>query len=291
MSLRARLLAAAVRRVIRPEMRGTLDIPAIRRAMERRALNAPPGIVCERMTLGGVASERLLPSTATGRERPLLYLHGGGFVCCSPRTHRAITGAFAKRGFDVFVPDYRLAPEHRFPAAIEDVVAAWRAVSGRGPAVIAGDSAGANLALAAMLRARAEGLALPRAAALFSPPVDLVGTAPSLRANADRDPMFEVEGLRQFAEHYLGDADAADPLVSPLYADLTGLPPLVIHVGATEVLLDDSLRLAERARAASVEVDLTVFDHVPHVWQWADRFLPEARASLDRAARVLRRHC
>ncbi|WP_336487838.1 alpha/beta hydrolase [Methylobacterium nigriterrae] len=288
-SLRAYVLAWAVRRKIRARLGPMLDVARVRRTLEGPAFPEPGGVTYEPGSVGGIPCERV--RRGAGEDRPrLFYLHGGGFIACSPRTHRPLTGYFAQRGFDVFVPDYRLAPEHPFPAALDDALAAWRAVSAGGPAVIAGDSAGGNLALALMLRARDAGLPLPRAAALFSPATDMLGSGQSYRTNAGRDAMFDPEGLRRLAPLYLAGADPAGPLVSPLYADLAGLPPLLVHVGERELLRDDSSRLAEAARAAGVSVDLTVFPVVPHVWQFAHGFLPEARRSLDAAAAFLRAH-
>lgn len=271
-------------------MRGTLDVAGMRRFLDDSASPLPRGVTCESATFGGIAGERIVALDAVESAPRLFYVHGGGFVSGSPQTHRSITGGFARRGFDVFAVDYRLAPEHPFPAGLDDVAAAWRAYSAEGPSAIAGDSAGANLALALMLRCREEGMALPHAAILMSPPVDLSGSGDSMRTNAARDPMFEVEALRQLVSLYLGDADPTVPESSPLFTDLGGLPPLCIQVGATEVLRDDSRRLAEKARAAGVTVLLREIAHVPHVWQWAERFLPEARRSLDEAAVFLHRY-
>jgi acetyl esterase/lipase len=225
--------------------------------------------------------------------RILLYLHGGGYFACSARTHRPLTTAFATRGFKVFAPNYRLAPENPFPAAVMDAVAAYRAVRSEAgestPIVMAGDSAGGGLALATLVKLRDEGDALPAGAALFSPLTDLAGTGNSRQTNDKRCAMFHGKGLARAAEFYLCGAEPGDPLASPLYADLKGLPPLVIHVGADETLLDDSTMLAARARAAGVTVELQVWPAVPHVWQLFHPFLPEGRQSLDRAAEFLSR--
>jgi monoterpene epsilon-lactone hydrolase len=236
------------------------------------------------VTVGGVPGE-WVEGGATSKA-VLLYLHGGGYFACSARTHRPFTTAFARRGFRVFAPNYRLAPENPFPAAVMDAVAAYRALM---PSVIAGDSAGGGLALATLVKLRDEGDALPAAAALFSPLTDLAGSGNSRQTNDKRCAMFHGKGLRRAAEFYLCGGDPRNPLASPLYADLKGLPPLLIHVGADETLLDDSTMLAERARAAGVAVELKVFPAVPHVWQMFHRFLPEGRQSLDAAAEFLSR--
>ncbi|KAB1070958.1 alpha/beta hydrolase [Methylobacterium planeticum] len=288
-SLRAHAYAWLVKRNVRARLGRMLDVERVRRTLETPAFPDPGGVAYEPGSVGGIAGEWIHREGAAGRPR-LLYLHGGGFIACSARTHRPVTGYFAQRGFAVFAPNYRLAPEHPFPAAIEDAVAVWRAFAAEGPAVLAGDSAGGNLALALMLSAREAGLPLPRAAALFSPATDFLGAGASHTANAARDAMFDPEGLAQLLPNYLAGADPAQPLASPLYADLRGLPPLLLHVGERELLRDDATRLAERARAAGVPADLTVFPVVPHVWQFAHGFLPEARRSLDGAVAFLKAH-
>ncbi len=165
----------------------------------------------------------------------LLYLHGGGYFACSPQTHRSITGSYAIRGFSVFSPDYRLAPEHPFPAALDDALAVYRAMLDRVPAnrlAIAGDSAGGGLALATLLAARDAGLPMPACALLFSPWTDLAGTGATVLTNAKRDSMLYGPKLVEGAALYLNGADPRNPLASPLYGDLAGLPPLLIQVGA-----------------------------------------------------------
>jgi len=238
-----------------------------------------------------VAAEWVLPA-GTAPRRTLLYLHGGAYLFCSPRTHRGIT-AFLARAIParVLVPDYRLAPEHPFPAALDDALACvrWLARSGMaaGELVVAGDSAGGGLALAAQLALRDAGEALPGRAALLSPWVDLAATGDSIRTNSDSDAWVSGDVVAPGATLYLGQTAANHPLASPLYADLKGLPPLLLHVSDSEVLLDDSTRLAERARAAGVSVTLRVWPGLPHVWQGFVPFIPEAASSLREIARFL----
>ncbi|MGH9676801.1 MAG: alpha/beta hydrolase, partial [Candidatus Acidiferrum sp.] len=224
----------------------------------------------------------------------LLYLHGGGYFGCSAETHRPITCSFAREGFRVYAPDYRLAPEHPFPAAVEDALAAYRGLRELGFAgeriVVGGESAGGGLTLALLLALRDKGEELPAAAILFSPWTDLAATGDSIQNNSKRCAMFDGADIAPTARHYVGNADPKNPLVSPLYGDLRGLPPMVIHVGADEVLLDDSTRLAEKARAAGVAVELKIWPVVPHAWQLAPHKIPEARQSLREAAEFARKH-
>ncbi len=254
----------------------------------RNLLTPVPPLPGARFTLdnlGGVPGEwvhGLTPPEAT-----LLYLHGGGYFTCSPISHRAITSAFALRGFAVYAPDYRLAPENLFPAAVDDALATYRALIAQTPPerlVIAGDSAGGGLALALALAAKAENLPLPGCIILFSPWTDLACTGASLETNATRESMLYAPRMNEAAANYLGTADPKNPLASPLYGDLTGLPPTLIHVSNREILLDDSTRLATRIRAAGGKVDLTIWPNLPHVWQISQTILPEARKSLDQAA-------
>jgi acetyl esterase/lipase len=259
------------------------DLAHLKRVFEGVKIPAPRGVRFRADRVGGVPGEW----AETGGERPLLYLHGGGFVGCSPQTHRMLTGAFARRGFRVFAPDYRLAPQHPFPAAFEDALAAWRGFSaeaGRG-AAIAGDSAGGNLALAVTVHVKGEPGA-PAAAAAFSPALDLTGASESWRSNRLRDDMF-TDQLMNLAQFYIDGADARDPRLSPLHGDLAGLPPVLLHVGEGELLRDDSLRFAAAARAAGSRAEAKLWPGAPHVFQFAYSVVPEARRSLDEAAAFL----
>ncbi|MEQ1683959.1 MAG: alpha/beta hydrolase fold domain-containing protein [Burkholderiaceae bacterium] len=287
-SWQARVAAFVIRRRVKPALGDFSDIARVRAAFGK-LLPVPRGVRYTEAVVGGVPGEWVEAERGEAAATTLLYLHGGGFVGCSPRTHRPLTAALALQGLRVFVPDYRLAPEHPFPAALQDAQAAWRALraSHSGRMVVAGDSAGGNLALGLMLALRDAGEALPEAAALFSPATDLTGSSPSLLANAERDAMFRGDKLENLQRAYLGDADAAQPLASPLFGNLRGLPPLLLHVGEDEALRDDSIRLAQKAREAGVVVELKVFAGVPHVWQLLWR-VPEARRSVVAAAGFLR---
>lgn len=220
-------------------------------------------------------------TTPAGRSRSILYFHGGGYALGSSRAHAEMASWIARAAqARVFVLDYRRAPEYRFPAALEDALLAYRwMVSSVDPHTIAvgGDSAGGGLTLALLTSLRDRGEPLPSCAICISPWVDLEMTGESIVSKAALDPLLTREGLQQFADWYLGGQDARNPLVSPLHADLQGLPPLLIQVGTSEILLDDALRLTERARAAGVKVTLTEYEDMPHVWHVFASFLPEGR--------------
>jgi epsilon-lactone hydrolase len=219
----------------------------------------------------------------------LLYLHGGGFIGCSPETHRMLVSSLVRRlQAEAFVPKYRLAPEHPYPAALEDAVSAYRHLTNeRGidsaRIVVFGDSAGGGLALATVMALRDAGDTLPAGIALFSPWTDLAATGRSLDENSDSCAMFAGDTIRRASRFYVADEDPRHPLVSPLFGDFRGLPPLLLHASEDEVLRDDSVRVAERAREAGVGVTLRLWRHVPHVWQFFAAVLPEARESLQDA--------
>jgi monoterpene epsilon-lactone hydrolase len=253
----------------------------------------PPGLAIRQVDEGGIKGEWITPQTL--REgRTLYYLHGGGYIACSPRTHRPITGALAHlMCARTFALDYRLAPEHRFPAALDDAVAGYRWMIGQGidprEIVLAGDSAGGGLLLSLLVSLRDQGVPLPSAGACLSAWTDLAGTGESLDRNEKSDPIFYSDVVRHGSRVYLGEESPRNPLASPLYADLHGLPPLLFHVSSSEVLLDDSTRLAARVRESGGEAELKIWDRLPHVWQVLTGFTPEADASLREIADFLSR--
>jgi epsilon-lactone hydrolase len=284
MSLRAARLF--LRLNVKPRLTRAATVFEAARALELRLPYAPPpqGFRAER--IGGVFGEWALSGAAS----TLLYLHGGAYFSGSPETYRPIASHLARCGFDVFTPAYRLAPDHPFPAALSDAKAVYAELLGRNKALaIAGDSAGGGLALALMLALRDHDAGTPpAAAALFSPWTDLAVSGASARSCDAHDPLFTRRLLKNGARAYLAGAKADDPLASPLYGDLRGLPPLIIHVGAEEALRDDSVRLTVRAMDAGVEAHLTLWPGAPHGWQLAAGLLKEARDSLDDAAEFLR---
>jgi epsilon-lactone hydrolase len=223
----------------------------------------------------------------------MLYLHGGGYVTGSVASHRTLVSQLAKEaGCRALAVEYRLAPENPYPAAVEDAVKAYGWMIANGyearDIVLAGDSAGGGLAVAAMLKLREAGSPMPAAALLLSPWTDLEVKGDSVRTVERKDPMLSARALRRDARVYLGKADARDPLASPIYADLEGLPPMLIQAGTREILLDDSTRLAERARECGVEVELDVREGMFHVWQFFTPLVPESNAAIERLARFAR---
>jgi len=295
-SWQARVISFLLRHTFKPRLARARDITAVRKAMNVPFARALPGVRIENGFLGGVPGEWLRAQGANAQTEiaTLIYFHGGGYFACSPRTHRPVTSAFALSGFHTFAPAYRLGPEHPFPAALEDALSVYRALLARraaGSLVVAGDSAGGGLATALLVALREQGLPAPAAAALFSPYVDLAASGASVRFNSERCAMFNSKLLPLAAAFYVGErGDPRAPLASPLYADLHGLPPLLIHVGEQETLLDDSLRLAARAEQAGVQVRLKVWPDVPHVWQLFHRWIPEGRMSLREASEFLASH-
>jgi epsilon-lactone hydrolase len=292
-SWQARLAVQIVKWRVKRKLLGVRDYRVARKILRPDPYTVPPGVRISSTNVGGVPAEWVEAGGATSDAKPvLLYLHGGGYFACSAESHRPITVEFAREGFRVLAPDYRLAPENQFPAAVDDAVAAYRGLLGDGYSpnhiVAAGDSAGGGLTMSLLLVLRATGVQLPAGAVLFSPWTDLAASGESIRKNADRCAMFHGPDIGLSARYYLGETDARNPIASPIYADLTGLPPLLIHVGADEVLLDDSTRLAERARTVGVSVELKIWPVVPHAWQLAPHKVPEARQSLRESAAFLR---
>jgi acetyl esterase/lipase len=288
-SWQAHVSAWVVKWRVKRKLRGVRDYRVARKILRPDPYKVPASIRISASQVGGVPGEWVEGPAAT--KTVLLYLHGGGYFACSAQSHRPITVGFALHGFRVQAPDYRLAPENQFPAAVDDAVAAYRGLLAEahspGSIVVAGDSAGGGLTLSLLLALREAGTPLPAGAALFSPWTDLAATGESVITNADRCAMFHGPDIGLSARYYLGEMDPRHPIASPLYADLKGLPPLLIHVGRDEVLRDDSTRLAERAKEAGVRVELKVWPVVPHAWQLAPHMIPEARQSLRESATFL----
>lgn len=273
------------------DLLGSFDVNA-GSVEERRSLldaaAAPPieGSRVEPVDAGGVPGEWVTAPGVTG-DRVVVYFHGGGYVIGSLDSHRAhVARLSAATDARVLNVDYRLAPEHPFPAAIDDAVAAYRWVlaSGVRPEAIAlaGDSAGGGLTLATLLALRDAGDPLPAAAVPISPWADLELTGESISSRAERDLMCSEAGLKEMAAWYTAGHDVRHPYVSPIHGDPSGLPPLLIHVGDAEILLDDAVRFADAATGAGVDVTLEVWDDMPHVWHVFAGLLPEADQAVAR---------
>jgi monoterpene epsilon-lactone hydrolase len=259
-----------------------------------RRLPMPRGVDVQQITVGDVPAEWLRPADMAN-DRAILYLHGGAYTMGSCTTHRTLGArlAIASRT-PALVPDYRTAPEHPYPAALHDCVAAYRGLVEYGippqRTVVAGDSAGGGLALALAVTLRDDGFPLPAAILCMSPWADLELTGQSLTTRAKVDPVCSLEESRFHAEQYVGNNDPRAPLISPIYADLHGLPPLLIHVGDREILLSDATRLAERAREDGVDVELKIWEGMWHVWHLFAAYVPEARRAVDEIGTFIRKH-
>jgi epsilon-lactone hydrolase len=263
-----------------------LALGETRRALDRLMLSfgAPQDVVMSSTELGGVPAVGAVVARKNPR-RVILWLHGGAYCMGSATGYRHFGAHLARvANARVILPDYRLAPEHPYPDAVDDACAAYLALraDGRETVILAGDSAGGGLAMATLLRLREQGHVLPAGCVLLSPWLDLTLSGSTLVSNADRDPLLSRAMLTGACRTYLNGADSSSELLSPLVADLSGLPPLLIQVGEREVLLDDSRRLAERGAAQGVQVTLQVEPAAPHVFQLFASFLPEARSALRR---------
>jgi acetyl esterase/lipase len=250
-----------------------------------RRLPMPPRVAVQKTIVGDFPAEWLRP-TSMGEDRAILYLHGGAYTVGSCNTHRALASRLAIAGkAPALLPEYRLAPEHPFPAALQDCVAAygWLIEYGIPPEkiVVVGDSAGGGLAVAMAVSLRHNDVPLPAAIVCMSPWADLGLTGESLRTRANVDPICSLEESRFHASQYVGNADPRAALISPIYADLHGLPPMLIHVGDREILLSDATRLAERAREDGVTGELKIWDGMWHVWHLLAAYVPEGQQAVD----------
>jgi len=284
---------AALREMLAQRPKVT-DIAERRKAMDglARAYPTAADIVVEKVSANGVEAEWTAAPGADTR-RAVLYFHGGGYVFGSLDSHRHLASEIARDlGGRTLALHYRLAPEHPFPAPVEDAVAGYRYLLAQGVQptniALAGDSAGGGLVVAALVAIRDAGLAQPSCGWCISPWVDMEAIGGTMTSNAGRDPMVQKDGIMEIAGHYLGGADPRSPLASPLYADLRGIAPLYIQVGAAETLLDDATRLASVAGAADVPVTLEVWPEMPHVWHLFHPQLSAGRRAITAGARYMR---
>lgn len=285
MSIQLFLADKLIRLTMKRRFARNPDVLQLRPMMaEMRPPRVPARISLQKISLGGVSAERLAPKTADAK-RAMLYIHGGGFVGGNPSNHRALTWRLAEQlGCMVFAIDYRLAPEHPFPAGLDDCVTAYRELikSGYEPhrLAVAGDSAGGNLTLALALKLKALGLPQPAAIAAISPATDLAGSLPSHASNARADAMFDAKMFGSLTPLYCPGQDPANPLISPLRGDTSGLAPTLIQCSQDEMLRDDGVLMAEKLKSAGVDVRLEVWPRVFHAWPIMADLLPEARKAI-----------
>ncbi|MBY3221110.1 alpha/beta hydrolase [Rhizobium laguerreae] len=271
-----------------------------RRTAFRTLMETTPGptrIQVRQVDADGVDAELMWPARLHHPigQRVILYIHGGGFSSGSIRTHSLLAGSLAKAASsDVFLIDYRLMPEYGYPAQINDALTAYRWLLDNGyrseNVIVAGDGAGGNIAIETVLRQMRAAKPLPAAVIALSPITDLAATGGSMTSNAESDPLVSKMSIESLRKTYLGSRSPTDPQASPLYADMTGFPPLLLQVGAGEVLLDDTLRLADKARQAGVDVTTEVWPGMPHQWQLFPSLLDDADRSSQNIAEFAIRH-
>jgi len=293
-SWHSRAVNALLRLMLRTPLRHDADIPALRRRyqnIDARHIPVSDRVSRESVDCDGVPAQWVsVPESRA--ERVVLYLHGGSFAYRFPNAHANFAARLCERlEARALLPDYRLAPEHPFPAAPDDCLTAYRWLLARGIAphnlVIIGDSAGGNLALVTVQRARNDGDPLPACAVLLSPGVDGTLASPSMVDNADNDPMLRLNNLLVLRNHYVPASHlVTHPHVSPLFGEFAGLPPLLLQVGSTELLRDEAIRAAQKARAAGVDVELEIWPDTPHVFQIVS-FLPESLQALEHIVRFV----
>lgn len=298
-SLRSRILHRTLARVSSALDR-SLSVQVQRTRLDeiaRRGIRLPKGITVSGVQACGVHAE-WVQAGDVAPQNAILYLHGGGYCICSPDTHRGLAARLAlASGARVLLLAYRLAPEHPFPAALEDTLSAYYWLLGQGlsPAKISigGDSAGGGLVVACSLSLRDASAPLPAALFCLSPWIDLTYSGETIHTLADVDPLLKpgkTSVMTSIVSYYAGTHNPAEALISPLFADLHGLPPLLVHVGSDEILLSDSTRLAEKARCAGVQVTLQVWEGMWHVFQVFAPYVPEAQQSIDRIGEFVRQH-
>ncbi len=287
MSLRARLLCGWLRQTEKRIIARAEQPATLRRHMERSArlfFHPPRGTTFDDVSLteSDLAATRITPMDAAGGPL-ILYFHGGGYIFGSPSTHRAMVAHLAARTrLCAVLPRYRLAPEHPFPAASEDALAAYRAVMDHtGGVILGGDSAGGGLALGLLAQIGALGWPQPLGTFCFSPLTDMTFSGPSFAANAKIDPLLPADRARDMARMYILDGDADDPRASPLNADFTAAGPVWLTAADTEILLDDTRRMTDRLMEQGVDVTCVIEAGLPHVWPLMHALLPEARQTLD----------
>ncbi len=287
-SIRAKIIRWITSAYIRRVDVANVDFKKIRRLWDflGRLMITAFGVRVERDEINGLYAEWLTPKDHM-EGKLLLYLHGGGYIVGGCDMHRQMVSHIARAGrILTLLPEYRLSPEHKFPAAIDDAVAVYRSLLKMGlkpqDIVFAGDSAGGGLSVATLLALRDAGDPLPAAAVLLSPFLDVTGSGESMKTRAEQDPWFREKDLAIVADHYCEPHQRSFPLVSPVFADIEGLPPMFIQVGDDEILLSDSERIADQCVAAGIEVELQVWPEMWHVFQMFVGKMPESRQAIDK---------
>ena len=295
MSIRAALISFLMRRTVKAQLENIGDdVPAFRERMNSAnglMPKLPKDALVDKVDVEGVPCEWVSADGADSH-RVLMYLHGGGYVFGGFDSHRDLAWRLSNAsGMRVLLVDYRLAPEHPFPAALEDATACYRWLLAEGykpgQIVIGGDSAGGGLTLSTMVNLKNLGVEQPAGAILLSPWLDMTGSGSSVAANAKADAMLSPVSLDSFARFYLGELDRKAPLASPLFADLAGLPAMLVHVGSTEILLSDAQRLVENVQNAGGEIALDVWPKMPHVFQLFSGRIPEGKVAIEQLGQFI----
>ncbi|MCG3215439.1 MAG: alpha/beta hydrolase [Candidatus Heimdallarchaeota archaeon] len=287
-SLRAKIFIKIMKAMSMKD-EGIFDVKKKRENLEKRVsmFKMPRKVKVEHIDVDGIPAEWLYPHNSE-KNRVILYLHGGYYTSGSPKTHRSLAARIGKTSNSpVLLIDYRLAPENPFPAALEDSISAYNWITKQkgiktNKLMIAGDSAGGGLVLATLIKLRDEKNALPAAAICLSPWTDLALTGDSIKTKADEELMLTEIEVRQAAQFYLKEAESKNPLASPLYADLNGLPPLLIQTGTAEILLDDSTRFVDKAKTSGVKVTFDLCPEMFHAFQMFGNLIPESKKALKK---------
>jgi acetyl esterase/lipase len=293
-SLRGRLFYRAMKILFGKLMPPEKPLETYRKASRQPLFEPMPrGIQWTVDSVAGVPGEWITPTLPSTPNGLLLYLHGGGYVVKTPHVHRVLVGRLARAaGIAAFVPDYRLAPENPYPAALEDATAVYRELRQTRPTpiVVAGDSGGGGLTAALLLKLRDEGDPLPAAACLISAMLDCTFSGDTLAELQKHDPFMRIGDVRMMAKHYYGDHDPRHPYISPVFADLHGMPPLLVHNSEHEILRAEGVRYSERAKAAGVDVTLKIWDGMIHAFHLFAGFVPEGKVAIEEIGAFFRKH-
>lgn len=295
--INSKLLSAVLKQIKSRPSLGSIGVEQYRVLLEKSAamFKLDKTVVCEHVILDSIPGAFLTPHDSKGK-RVILYLHGGGFIAGSINSHRDLATRIAKASnAKLLLIDYRLAPEHKFPAGLYDALDAYKWLLNRNISpeniIVAGDSAGGGLALSLAMLIKGKGLAMPGCAVFLSPWVDLECRGKSHLRNKDKDPMLTYDMLHSTIELYTDIQDLSHPLLSPINGDFSGLCPMLIQAGSCEVLEDDAVMLAEKAHQAGIEAELEIWDGMFHVWQYFSRYLSQGRDAVEKIGSFIRSHC